>query len=289
MASFQGTGINPTRFHRSQLKFYAFLIPVAIFMGLPILYIFFTAFKPIDEMFLYPPRFITTRPTLENFIKLFSNSTTTNIPVSRYMFNSLISTFGTMIVTILISSSAGFILSKKKFKFKKQILAINNLALMFVTAAVAIPRYLIIVKLGLIDNFWVHILPALIAPVNVFLVKQFIDQIPDELVEAARIDGANDYHILLKIIMPLIKPAIATIAIMSFQGAWNSAEASTMYLNNESLKNFAFYMSTISSVGGVAGQGLAAASALIMFVPNLVIFIFAQSKVMNTMAHSGMK
>lgn len=291
MAGFKGTGINPQKFHKSQVKFYLVLLPIAIFMALPILFIIFNAFKPIDELFVYPPRFITTRPTLDNFIRLFNTSTSTNIPVSRYLFNSIITTGTVVIATIFISSAAGYVLSKKKFKSKKLLFSINSLALMFVPVAVNIPRYLTIVQLGLIDNFWVYILPVLAMPVGLFLVKQFIDQIPNELIEAAQMDGASDFFILIRIILPLIVPALATVAILTFQGAWNSSEASVMYINNESLKNFAFYMSTLASTTGntVAGQGLAAASSLIMFVPNLIIFIIFQSRVMNTMAHSGMK
>jgi len=127
-------------------------------------------------------------------------------------------------------------------------------------------------------------------PVGLFLVKQFIDQIPDTLIEAAKIDGANDFIIFFRIIIPLCKPAIATLVILSFQTAWNYTEASSIYINNESFKTFAYFMNTVTSTNNtVAGMGMAAAAALIMFLPNLIIFIFTQSKVMNTMAHSGIK
>ncbi len=146
-------------------------------------------------------------------------------------------------------------------------------------------------RVGLLDTILVHIFPLLAMPVGLFLVKQFIDQIPNELIEAAQMDGAKDYHIFTKVIVPMIKPAIATVAILSFQAVWNNVETSTLYINNENLKTFAFYMSTLSSNAGntVAGQGMSAAAALIMFLPNLLIFIIMQSQVMNTMAHSGIK
>ncbi|MDD3123314.1 MAG: carbohydrate ABC transporter permease, partial [Candidatus Izemoplasmatales bacterium] len=173
---------------------------------------------------------------------------------------------------------------------KKVINEINTLALMFVGIAVTIPRYLVIEKLGLIDNFFIHVLPYLAVPVGLFLIKQFIDQIPNELLDAARVDGANEFQIYQKIVLPLIKPAIATIVILSFQTIWNSADTSTTYINNDALKTFAFYMNTLTAnTNGVAGQGMAAAASLIMFVPNLLIFVIMQSKVMDTMAHSGIK
>ncbi|MBS4223621.1 carbohydrate ABC transporter permease [Lederbergia citrea] len=292
MSAFQGTKINPTKFHRSQLKFYFFLIPLAIFMAMPIVYIIFHAFKPIDELFAYPPRFFVQKPTMQNFSDLFMKTNDSGIPLSRYLFNSIIITLIVVFLTILFSTMAGYALSKKNFLLKKTIFEINTLALMFVPAAVAIPRYLLIENLGLINSFWVHILPLLAMPIGLFLVKQFIDQIPNELIEAARMDGASDFRIYTTIVIPLIKPAIATVAILSFQMVWNNVETSTLYVNDEGLKTFSFYMSTLASqVSGntVAGQGIAAAATLIMFVPNLIIFIILQSQVMNTMAHSGIK
>ncbi|MBS4177861.1 carbohydrate ABC transporter permease [Lederbergia citrea] len=292
MSAFQGTKINPTKFHKSQLKFYFFLIPLAIFMAMPIVYIIFHAFKPIDELFAYPPRFFVQKPTMQNFSDLFMKTNDSGIPLSRYLFNSIIITLIVVFLTILFSTMAGYALSKKNFLLKKTIFEINTLALMFVPAAVAIPRYLLIENLGLINSFWVHILPLLAMPIGLFLVKQFIDQIPNELIEAARMDGASDFRIYTTIVIPLIKPAIATVAILSFQMVWNNVETSTLYVNDEGLKTFSFYMSTLASqVSGntVAGQGIAAAATLIMFVPNLIIFIILQSQVMNTMAHSGIK
>ncbi|MFA6801799.1 MAG: carbohydrate ABC transporter permease [Acholeplasmataceae bacterium] len=290
MSSFNATKINPKKFHKSQIKFLLILIPVAIFMAMPIVYIFNHAFKPITELFEWPPRFFVKNPTLDNFIDLFEVTSTTGIPMSRYLFNSIIISITVVFASIFVSSIAGFALSKLDFKIKKSMLFANNIALMFVGAAVVIPRYLIIERLGLIDTFWVHIIPGLAIPVGLFLIKQFIDQIPNELLEAARMDGATNFQIYYKIILPLIKPALATIAIVSFQSVWNDAGTSTSYINNESLKTFAFYMSTLTTgTNAVAGTGMAAASALIMFVPNLVIFIFLQKNVMNTMAHSGIK
>jgi ABC-type glycerol-3-phosphate transport system permease component len=292
MSAFHGTKMNPSKFHKSQLKFLVFLIPLAVFMALPIIFIVFHAFKPIDELFAYPPRFFVQKPTLQNFADLFGLANASGVPMSRYLFNSIVTTLIVVILTIIISTMAGYALSKKNFKLKKTIFEINTLALMFVPAAVAIPRYLLIEEMGLINNFLVHILPLLAMPIGLFLVKQFIDQIPDELIEAAKLDGASDFHIFTRIIIPLVKPAIATIAILSFQLVWNSTESSTLYVNDEGLKTFSFYMSTLTSqVSGnaVAGQGMSAAASLIMFVPNLVIFVILQSQVMNTMAHSGIK
>lgn len=293
--NFRNSGINPQGFHPSQIKFYVILAPLVAFMLLPMIFIFSHAFKPPDELFAFPPRFFVVNPTLKNFTDLFSKMSTSGVPVSRYLFNSVLVTALTVGASILVSTTAAYALSKKRFKLKQTLFAINTVALMFVPIAVTIPRFLIIERLALLDNFWVHILPGLAMPVGLFLIKQFIDGVPDEVVEAAQIDGANDVQIYLTVILPMILPAVATIAILTFQATWNNAETSTLYVTNESLKTFAFYLTTLTATSAstgantVAGQGVAAAASLIMFLPNLIIFVLLQSQVMSTMSHSGLK
>lgn len=290
-AKLWGSGINPKYFHRSQLKFYAYLIPIAIVMALPILYIVMTAFKPASELFAYPPRFFVRNPTLDNFMNLFQVALDTSVPASRYLVNSILVTLIVVVATILMTAATAFVLSKKRFRGKNLLLEINNTALMFVPIAVAIPRYFIIIFFGLKNSFWANVIPLLAMPVGLFLVKQFVDQLPNALVEAAVIDGANDFTILFKIVIPLIRPALATIAILAFQSAWTATEASVQYIESNNLKTFAYYVSTLSNATGntVAGQGIAAAGALLVFLPSLILFIIMQSKVMDTMVHSGIK
>jgi ABC-type glycerol-3-phosphate transport system permease component len=286
-------GINPKGFNTSQIPFYVILLPLSVFMLLPMVFIFSNALKPPDELFAYPPSFFVINPTFKNFTDLFSKMSNSGVPVSRYLFNSILITIVTIAASIIVSTTAAYALSKKKFKLKTVLFAINTVALMFVPIAVTIPRFLVIKNLNLIDTFTVHILPGLAMPVGLFLIKQFIDGIPNEVIEAAQIDGASDVRIYWEICIPMIVPAIATIGILTFQATWNNADISTNYINTDSLKTFAFYLSTLTSTaaGGnvVAGQGIAAAAALIMFLPNLIIFLLLQSRVMSTMAHSGLK
>lgn len=290
MSSIQGKKMNPTRFHPSQLKFYAILIPMAILTGLPIVFIFSQALKPVNELYLYPPRFFVSNPSLNSFRKLVETMNSSDVPIYRYFFNSIMSTLLTVLCTVAITAFAGYALAKKKFRTKNLIFGINTMALMFVGAAVKIPKYLIVYKTGMIDSFLVHVIPALAMPVGLFLVKQFMDQIPNELLEAAKIDGATDWYIFRRIVVPLSRSSLATVVILTFQTAWNTIEASELYLNRDNLKTFGYYMSTLTTTGNdVAGIGMAAAATLIMFIPNLIIFIVMQNNVMSTMAHSGIK
>ncbi len=281
----------PQKFHRDQIIIYILLFPVVLVMLLPVVYIVFHAFKPIDELFAFPPRFFTKRPTLDNFRMLFGVAEVSSWPVSLRLFNSIVSTGAVVAATVLMSAAAGYVLSKKDFKGKRALQQINQAALMFVPIAVAVPRFLMIKQLGLMDSFLSHILPQLAMPVGLFLVQQFIDQVPDSLLEAARLDGCSDYGILFRIVMPVIKPALATVAILSFQQAWTATEASQMFIDNEKLKTFAYFVASVTAPTGssLAGQAMSAAAALITFVPVIVLFVIMQSKVVNTVAHSGIK
>ena len=283
--------VNPKNFSESQIKFYIILIPMAVFMMLPIVYTISQAFKPIDELIMFPPRFLVQKPTLKNFTDLFRAASSTGVPMTRYLFNSIIITIVMISATLLITTSTAYALSKKQFGLKRSLFRVNQLALMFVAVAVAIPRYLLIDNFGLTDTYFVHVIPYLAMPVGLFLVKQFIDQVPEELIEAAKLDGANDWHIMRYIIIPLIKPALATVAILAFQFIWGSVESSNLYVITETKKTFAFYLTTLTAnqAVSIAGAGMAAAASLIMTLPNIIIFIILQGQVMDTMSHSGIK
>jgi multiple sugar transport system permease protein len=285
-------GINPPRFDRSQIKFWLYLLPVAVVMSLPIIFIVGTAFKPVDELFAYPPRLFPRSPTLGHFVLFFNLSANFDIPVTRYFLNSLAALVCLVFLSLVISVSAGYVLSKKRFRGRTILFTINTIALMFASAAVMIPRYFVIKYTGLIDSFWVHIIPGLAMPVGLFLLKQFIDQLPDALFDAAKVDGANDFFIITRIVVPMVLPAVATVAILAFQSSWNSMDASTFYISNQSLKTLPYYVNSMmdrTKGKTLAGFGPNAAGNLLIFIPNLILFIALQSRVMNTMAHSGIK
>ncbi|MFA5526271.1 MAG: carbohydrate ABC transporter permease [Acholeplasmataceae bacterium] len=289
-SSYFGMMINPERYHKSQIKFYVILAPVLLVMMLPIVFIISHAFKPLDELYAYPPRFFPTRITLDNFIQLITATQQTGIPFGRYLFNSILVAALVIFLSLLLSSLAAYAFSFLNFKFKKWLFTANQVAIMFVAVAVAVPRYIVMSQLGIINSFFAHIVPLLAMPVGVFLLKQFMDQIPRELYDAAKIDGANKFQIYRMIVLPLVKPALATIAILAFQSAWNNTETSQLFINDEALKTLPYYFQTLTlGTSSIAAQGISAAASLIIFVPNIVLFIILQKNVMNTMAHSGLK
>lgn len=287
---YRGIKTNPAHFHLSQLKFVLIMLPMLIITILPIIYIFSHAFKPLSELFAYPPKIFATRITLDNFRNLFLAASQTGVPFMRYLFNSVLTTTVTIILSMLIGSLAAYSFSFLQYKGKKTLFGLNQLAIMIVPVAIAVPRFIVMSSLGLTDTLFSHIIPLLAMPVGVFLLKQFMDQVPRELYESAVIDGANNWQIYIKIVVPLVKPALMTVAILAFQSSWNNIETSSLYVNNESLKTLPYYFSTLTlGNSAIAAQGMSAAASLILFVPNIVLFIILQKNVMNTMAYSGIK
>jgi len=270
---------------------YVLLTLLSIFMIVPLVYIFNHAFKPYTELFLYPPTIFVRNPTLNSFVELYAISRDSVVPMSRYLFNSVIVTSVSVVLVCVICSLCAYTLSKHPFPGRKALFTIIIVSLMFVPEVVEIPRYIVIAELGLINTYWAHILPHLAAPVGVFLMKQFMDQIPNEMLEAAKIDGAGEWKIFMRIAMPLVVPALVTIFIIQFQATWGNPSTSVLYVMDDAMKTFPFYMTTLTSTAAnnVARQGAAAAAFLVLFLPNLLIFLIFQSKVISTMAHSGIK
>mgnify|MGYP005964147155 CR=1 FL=1 len=279
-------GINPKHFSAGQLKIHAYLVPICVIMALPIVFIISNAFKPIDELMAYPPRFFVRRPTLDNFISLFNLSSSTSIPASRYLFNSVITTVITVLGALIICACAAYVFSKKRFKFNGVLFKINSLALMFVPIAVSIPRYFVITYTGILDTLWANILPLLVMPTGVFLVKQFMDQLPTTLIEAAEIDGATAFTIFRKIVMSTVKPAWLTLMVFAFQSVWNSNPQGVVF--DEQLKLLQSAISEIVS-SGISRVGVSMAGSLFIMIPPILIFVFSQNSVIETMAHSGIK
>ncbi|WP_256989005.1 carbohydrate ABC transporter permease [Bacillus sp. EB106-08-02-XG196] len=279
------------RLDRTQYIILIFLTVASIFMLLPIVYIFNHAFKPLHELFLFPPTFIVQNPTFQNFIELMSLTSSAFVPVSRYIFNSVVVTVLATIAMVVTSALCAYALSKHPFPGAKLVFSLIMISLLFVPQVLQIPRYVVVQNLGIMNSYWGHVLPVIAMPVGVFLMKQFIDQVPNELLEAAKLDGASEFGIFLRIVMPIVTPAIATIGIISFQSAWSNVETSQLFMQDESMKTLPYYMMSLTAnlANTVARQGAAAAGALFMFLPQFIIFLFFQRKVIATMAHSGIK
>jgi ABC-type glycerol-3-phosphate transport system permease component len=269
---------------------YVFLIIMGCFMGLPLLYLIVTAFKPLEELFLFPPRFWVRRPTMENFADLVMAAGATWVPFTRYIFNSVFVTVVTVGLILIIQSMAAYPLAKHNFPGKNLIMIMTMAAFMFAPQVTQIPRFMVVNHLGMINTYWALIIPMLAQPFMVFLLKQYMGEVPDTLFESAKIDGANQWYLYRRIVLPLIKPALSTVLILTFVAIWNDAFSPIVFIRSESLKTLPVALQTIAGGPGVVGRsGAVAAAAFLTTAPTIIIFVLLQRHVLETMAYSGIK
>ncbi|MBR4072533.1 MAG: carbohydrate ABC transporter permease [Clostridia bacterium] len=262
------------------------LLIFALVMAFPMALIIANAFKPQDELWVFPPRLIPNSPTLENFRNMFTVMSNSQVPFVRYIFNTLLITSVGTVGHIILSSMCAFPLAKKKFPGSKIIFKVIVLALMFNATVTAIPNFLTMSWIGWINTYLALIVPAFGAPIGLYLMKQFIEQLPDSLLEAARIDGAGQWQSFWQIVMPNVKAAWLTLFLLSFQSLWGIG--ATSYIYKEELKTLPYALSQILS-SGISRAGVGAAVSVFMLIIPVCIFIFSQSNIIETMASSGMK
>ena len=255
-------------------------------MAIPLVMVINNALKPLDELFQFPPKIFVRNPTLENFSDLFILMNDTWVPFSRYMLNTLIITGGGMVGHVIIASLAAYPLAKHNFPGKKILFQMVVLSMMFSWTVTQTPQYMIISWLGINNTYWALILPACSFGMGLYLMKQFMEQLPDSLMESARLDGASEYRIFWSIVMPNVKPAWLTLAIFQFQQMWGNTGGT--FLRDEQLKPLQYALYQISA-GGAARAGAAAAVTFIIAAVPITFFLICQSNVLETMTSSGMK
>ncbi|MGG1637583.1 ABC transporter permease [Paenibacillus sp. FSL A5-0031] len=272
------------------IALFLILLGAGAFMAVPFVFMISTALKPLDEMFLFPPTFIVRSPTVDNFYDLLLIFSDSWVPLSRYVFNTVFVALTGTVGHVILASMAAYPLAKLKLPGGNILFGIVILSLMFASQVTSIPNYLTITWLGLLDSYWALIFPALATSLGLFLMKQFMEQIPDAIIEAAKIDGASEYRIFWTIVMPMVKPAWLTLIIFSFKGLWGTGSGGqgASYVFSEQLKTMDYAFSQILS-GGFARSGPMAAAALIMMLVPVTIFIVTQSSVIQTMSTSGLK
>lgn len=276
-----------TRSTAGNIGYFTILIVAGLFTVFPLFYCIITSLKPLEELLIFPPKFYVVRPTLNNFRALPALLSSLQVPTIRYLFNSVFVSVVSTLSSILVGSLAAFTLSKSKVRGKNAIFTLIQMMMLYNTVTLGVPQYLIFSKLHMIDTYWVYILPAIPSTVNCFLMKQFMDaSVNESLLEAARIDGAGVVSMYWRIVMPIMKPAIMTVLLFSFQAMWSTQSGGTIF--SEELKTLPTVMSSVSA-GGIARAGSSMAITVLLMLPPIIVFLFTQSNVLETMSSSGIK
>lgn len=264
-----------------------FLVLISLFMAVPLFYTILQSIKPIEEYYIYPPRFFVMNPTLDNYKAILASVDSLGTPFTRYLFNAVFTTCAGTFVYLILALITAYPIAKAKMKFVKVLNAALVYAMLFHNDTMSMLRFVVMSKMGIIDTYWAVILPNLASTMGIFLIVQFIRaNIQDSILEAARIDGAGDFRILFSIVAPSVKAGWMTALIFVFQSYWNAG--ASPYIYSENLKHIAAAMSTIAA-SGITRAGTGMAVTLILMIPTVIIFLWNQRSIMNTMAHSGLK
>ena len=263
------------------------LVLLGAFMFLPMVYVIMQSLKPLDELWMYPPRFYVMSPTLKNFKDLFTLMNISWVPFSRYIFNTVLVSVAGTAGHLFLASLAAYALAKIKFPGRDLMFQTVQMSLMFNATVTAITSFILMSALHWLDSYWALIVPAWCSSLGLYLMKQFMDtNVNDSVLESARLDGAKELKIFWIIAMPMVKPAWLTLIIYSFQGLWNAG--ASMYIYSEQFKSFNYAIGQILA-GGIKRAGAGAASQVIMMLVPIIIFIISQSNIIETMGSSGMK
>lgn len=280
-------GIRSRRSLFGNIIVFGFVALLGLFSALPFLFAVLTSFKPIDELMQFPPRFTIARPTLSNYGDLFQLATNMWVPLFRYLFNTAtVAVVGT-VFHVVFASMAAYPLAKHRFPGRNAIFAVIVMALMFVPQVTFIPQFVLMAELNLVNTYAALILPWIGASLGLFLMKQFIEQIPDAILEAARIDGAGEFTSFFRIVWPNTKPAIMTVVIFQFINLWNYSPKELVY--SESIKVFRMALEQIVAGDPIARMGAGAAASVILMLPPIIVFVLLQRKVVETMTFAGIK
>ncbi len=269
---------------------FLFVLALACFMVLPLVYAVSSAFKPLDEIYIFPPRLFVRRPTLDNFVQLGLLTGSFWVPLSKYIFNTVFISVAVTGGHLLLSTMAAYPLAKLRFVGQRPLSSLIKVSLLFSVSAMMIPRYIVMSNLHMINTYWALILPQVQSALGLYLMQNFMSQIPDEMLEAARIDGAGELKVYWRVVMPNVKPAWLTIAIFAFQNVWNNTGGTdmTVMVYDEKIKMVASLLSQVLA-GGTARAGAGAAFGLLLMIPPMLLVVFAQNQILETMSTSGMK
>ena len=263
------------------------LVILGAFMFLPMVYVIMQSLKPLDELWMYPPRFYVMSPTLKNFKDLFTLMNISWVPFSRYIFNTVLVSVAGTAGHLFLASLAAYALAKIKFPGRDLMFQTVQMSLMFNATVTAITSFILMSALHWLDTYWALIVPAWCSSLGLYLMKQFMDtNVNDSVLESARLDGAKELKIFWIIAMPMVKPAWLTLIIYSFQGLWNAG--ASMYIYSEQFKSFNYAIGQILA-GGIKRAGAGGASLVLMMSVPILVFVISQSNIIETMGSSGMK
>lgn len=264
---------------------YAVLTLGLIATLLPFFYIMVSSLKTEAELRKTPPDFFPQAPTLKHYVSIVTDA---RIPLAQNLGNSVFVSLMRVGITLFTSSYAGYIFAKYQFKGKNLAFGVILVQIMIPFQVVMIPNYLLVVKLGLIDSLWALIIPSMVDAYGIFMMKQFIESMPTELMDAARIDGASEFGIYSKIILPQMGPVLASLGIFTFMSTWNDYLWPLIVLTSPEKRTIPLLLVWFQTQH-VSNQGLVLAASILTLLPIFFVYIFLQRWIVDQATQSAFK
>jgi multiple sugar transport system permease protein len=274
------------KWNPGQIFVYAVLIAGCLVTLVPFLWMVSTSLKSSLEIIRLPPTIIPEHPTLENYLNIFNDPA---VPLARFYLNSIIVSVSVVALVLFTSSLAGFAFTKYKFYGQNVFFILVMATLMVPFQVTMIPLYLIVVRLHLADSLLGLIVPSLTSAFGIFLMRQFIESIPDELIDAARIDGAAEFGIYTRIILPQMGPALATLGIFQFMATWNDYLWPLIVITSTQNRTLPIMLTWYTGFHGFSRYDLTMAASFLVILPILIVYLLFQRWIVRGIALTGFK
>lgn len=250
----------------------------------PFYWMALTALKTLGETLAFPPKFWVSNPQWENF-KTALNA----IPFWDYLKNSLIVTGGTLLIQMLTIVPAAYAFARYEFKGKQLSFGIILATMMIPAQLVFLPIFLLLSKMGLINTYWSLILPQATSAFGIFMLRQNFMQVPEELIEAARLDKANELKIITRIMLPIAKPTVVTLAMLTFIGTWNDYFWPMVLTTTDAVRTLPVGVSSLRAIDGGVAHNIVMSGNIILILPIMIVYMLAQKQIIKGFTYMGVK
>ncbi len=251
----------------------------------PFIWMLLTSFKPASEIVRVPPTFFPAQWTWQSYRTIFTDP---HVPLARFYANSLFVAGSRVLITLFTSSLAGYIFARYTFAGKNIAFAFILAQLMIPFQVVMIPAYLILVRLHLVDTLWGLIIPSMVDAFGIFLMRQFVESLPGELIDAGRIDGASEFGIYWRIVLPQMGAALATLGIFTFMATWNDYLWPLIVITTHEKRTLPLLLTWYNSQHGTR-YDLTMAASILVLLPILVVYVLFQRWIVRGVALTGLK
>lgn len=249
------------------------MFALALLILFPFIWMVLCSFKPLNEIYEFPPRILSGNMSLNNYKEVLFEQDPSFL---GYLKNTVITTVLSVLGTVITSSMAGYAFAKMKFKFRDQLFLLYLVTMMVPFQVLMVPQFILFKAMGIFNTLWALILPRLFTPLGTFLMRQYFLDVPNEIIEAGKMEGLGEFGIFARLVLPIAKPAVSTVVILNFVWRWNDYEAPLIFLTDNKLYTLTVGLTNFIDEAGFSQDNLIMAAATVALIPIVLVFICGQ-------------